>query len=136
MVHHVREWRNTSWMYLHVRKMVWTREGWPVVSPQRYAGEQEQEISEQILGGEWEFVVLDPSDNLPIPSKTVQVNSQKFRKVGENDFVLNYNGEEYEGKVLPAWDWERWRPNLVFTGISKKGIALWGKRVEPIRPSE
>lgn len=132
MVHHVREWRNPSWMYLHVRKMVWTKEGWPVVSPQRYAGEEEQEIPEQLLSGEWEIVVLDPADNLPIPSRAIQINAQssKVRKVGRNDFTFVYDGEEYEGKVLPAWDWERWRPTLVFTGINRRGTALWGKKVK------
>lgn len=137
MVHHAREWRNPSWMYLHVRKLVWTREGWPVVSPQRYAGEEEQEIPEQILGGEWEVVVLDPADNLPIPSQTVRLNPQAgVRKVGKNDFVFVHNGEEYEGKILPAWDWERWRPTLVFTGISRKGIALWGKKVGTVESAD
>ena len=31
-------------------------------------------------------------------------------------------------KVIPAWDWENWKPTLVFTGIDQTGIAVWGKK--------
>ncbi len=40
MIHHAREQRDLAWSYLHVRKMVWTKDGWPLVSPQRFAGER------------------------------------------------------------------------------------------------
>ena len=131
MVHHVREKRDPAWMYLHVRKLVWTRDGWPLVSPQRYAGEEEeQEIPEEALSGEWEFIILDPAVNTPILSETARVDTGQgtVRKVGKNDFVFTYSGDKYEGKVLPSWDWEQWRPTLVFAGISGKGVVLWGKR--------
>ena len=133
MVHHAREKRDPAWMYLHVRKIVWTRDGWPLVSPQRYAGEEEQEIPEEALNGEWEFIVLDPTINTPIMSETAHVDTRQgiARKVGKNDFVFTYSGDKYEGKVLPAWDWEQWKPTVVFTGISRKGVVLWGKRTNP-----
>jgi len=140
MVHHVREKRDPAWMYLHVRKLVWTRDGWPLVSPQRYAGEEEeQEIPEEALSGEWEFIILDPAVNTPILSETARVDTGQgtVKKVGKNDFVFTYSGDKYEGKVLPSWDWEQWRPTLVFAGISGKGVVLWGKRTSlpPTQPT-
>lgn len=137
MVHHAREKLDPAWAYLHIRKMVWTKNGWPLVSPQRYAGEEEQEIPEEIVKGEWEFVVLDPAVNTPILSKVASVNTNRkvAWKKGSNEFVFVHEGEKYEGKVLPAWDWEKWRPTLVFTGISDKGIVLWGKSKEAISSS-
>jgi len=103
------------------------------VSPQRYAGEEEQEIPEEALNGEWEFIVLDPAINTPIISETahVDIRQRTARKVGKSDFVFSYGGEECEGKVLPAWDWKQWKPTAVFTGISRKGVVLWGKRTNP-----
>ncbi len=41
--------------YLQVRKMLWTEDGWPVVSPLVYAGEKEQKIPEKLLWGTWEL---------------------------------------------------------------------------------
>lgn len=40
---------------LQVRKMLWTDDGWPVVSPLVYAGEQEQLIPAEMLYGTWDL---------------------------------------------------------------------------------
>lgn len=42
--------------YLQVRKMLWTEDGWPVVSPVVYAGEKEQTVTETMLYGTWDIV--------------------------------------------------------------------------------
>lgn len=42
--------------YLQVRKMLWTEDGWPVVSPVVYAGEREQAVTETMLYGTWDIV--------------------------------------------------------------------------------
>ena len=39
--------------YLQVRKLLWTKEGWPVVSPVVYSGEKEQTIPQDMLYGTW-----------------------------------------------------------------------------------
>lgn len=41
--------------YLQVRKMLWTEDGWPVVSPVVYAGEKEQAVTETMLYGTWDI---------------------------------------------------------------------------------
>lgn len=41
--------------YLQVRKMLWTNDGWPVVSPLVYAGEKEQKIPESLIYGTWDL---------------------------------------------------------------------------------
>ena len=41
------------------------------------------------------------------------------------------SGAEYieqTAKVIPAWDWENWKTTLVFTGMDKSGVSLWGKK--------
>lgn len=45
-------------MDLHVRQIFWTKDGWPVVSPERYAGTQQQKIREKDLLGEWEIITI------------------------------------------------------------------------------
>ena len=40
---------------LQIRKMLWTDEGWPVVSPLTYSGETEQTIPIEMLYGTWDL---------------------------------------------------------------------------------
>ncbi|KAI7246201.1 hypothetical protein KC345_g12103, partial [Hortaea werneckii] len=35
MVHHARGGSDKLWPYLHIRRILWTADGWPVVSPER-----------------------------------------------------------------------------------------------------
>lgn len=41
--------------YLQVKKILWTEDGWPVISPMVYAGEEEQAIPEKMLYGTWDL---------------------------------------------------------------------------------
>lgn len=43
-------------MVLHVRQLFFTPDGWPVVSPERYAGTPPREFTEADLVGEWEII--------------------------------------------------------------------------------
>lgn len=54
LVEHCRKQRG-GYAVLQVRKMLWTDDGWPVVSPLVYAGEDEQIIPENMLYGTWDF---------------------------------------------------------------------------------
>ena len=41
--------------YLQVRKMLWTKSGWPVVSPVGYTGEKVQKLDKTMLYGTWDL---------------------------------------------------------------------------------
>lgn len=43
-------------MDLHVRQLFFTKDGWPVVSPERYAGDTPRRFAAADLVGEWEFI--------------------------------------------------------------------------------
>jgi hypothetical protein len=48
-------------------------------------------------------------------------------------WIVDEKQQKYEletVKILPAWDFENWKPTLVFTGLSEKGIAIWGKKIK------
>jgi len=141
MLHHARILiGGNKHVRLHVRKMVFTDEGWPVVSPERYAGEKEQPIPASEMEGYWEWLPLDPTDNTMQTAHTGLV----FEKNG----VLRFEGKTgrwqvkapnslrfklennppVSAKILPAWDWENDRPTLVFTGLDDDGTAVWGKK--------
>lgn len=142
LVHHARGEQDTNWPYMHVRKIVWTDDGWPLVSPERYAGEKEQPIVKTDVIGNWEFIVLSKYNNDVIPSEPVSIDRKgsiqdhehykEWLLEKDNQMTITYEDEEktltITGKVLPAWDWEEWHETVVFTGIDDSGTAYWGKK--------
>jgi arabinan endo-1,5-alpha-L-arabinosidase len=148
MVHHARGESSSNWSYLHVRKMLWTEEGWPIVSPERYAGESLQTVDQSLITGSWERIVLKPDDHgqsLGEPLvllKDGEINEEDSKNYwkydGEHRLTLtwcdgagNISSEE-KVTVIPSWDWELNRPTLVFTGMNQAGIAVWGKKMDPV----
>ncbi|MDR6723935.1 arabinan endo-1,5-alpha-L-arabinosidase [Paenibacillus amylolyticus] len=145
IVHHARGETDKNWPYLHVRKMLWTKAGWPVVSPERYAGETVQDIPKSYISGEWEGMELDPSVDGQVQASpfTLQRNgkvtsendSGTWTFDGKHTLTIewkerNSNGASTEElQLLPSWDWELSKPTLVVTGLNDRGIAVWGKQL-------
>ncbi len=145
IVHHARGETDKHWPYLHIRKMLWTSDGWPVVSPERYAGEQQQPIPKSMLVGTWEGMTLDPSVNGQV--QAVPYTLAKNGKIeasngsgtwtfdGIDTLTIDWTESPWGGaskeemKLLPAWDWERNQSALVMTGMNDHGIAIWGKQI-------
>lgn len=98
--------------YMVVRRMLFIKD-WPVLSPEPYAGEAMREYSMEELRGEWEWILMDDSDNR-IKMSTISL----------------LDGEEKEGAILPCFDFENSRAGICMTGIQKDGIAFWGKKVK------
>ncbi|QOS77335.1 arabinan endo-1,5-alpha-L-arabinosidase [Paenibacillus sp. JNUCC31] len=145
IVHHARGETDKNWPYLHVRKMLWTKDGWPVVSPERYAGETAQDIPKSLIAGEWEGIALDPSVDGQVQAVPYELESNGQIKSGKGSGKWTFDGKQTltlewkespwggdsteELKLLPSWDWERSQPALVVTGLSDRGIAVWGKQI-------
>lgn len=138
IAHHARGARDRNWPYLHIRRIFWTPDGWPVVSPERYAGEGDARLSRELLVGEWERIVLEPTAREAVKSEPMHLstNGKARTETANGEWVftlpnllrLRWAAGEETLLVSAAWDWERWKPTLVFTGLSSKGVAVWGKR--------
>lgn len=142
-------------MILHVRKIFWNSEGWPVVSPERYADMPQFEINNKDISGDWEMITLNEiRDTVKLwqgqipPGGWVYDTSMFDNPVvvnlsinghisGMPDYSWTLNGNRILLKnadstteliVSNAWDWERKKQALVFTGINMKGIGVWGKK--------
>ncbi len=59
MVHQGRLAPRNEMMDLHLRQVFFTTDGWPVVSPQRYAGTPERRFQPADLAGVWEIIRVD-----------------------------------------------------------------------------
>ncbi|WP_197286064.1 lipocalin-like domain-containing protein [Paenibacillus sp. FJAT-27812] len=157
MVHHAREEMNRHCFHLHVRSIVWTEDCWPLVSPERYSGEPQRMISPNELAGEWEWIVHDPRADSMVDAIALTLQPDGSIDTGIDSSLMNHGwrvvyqatvelqlsshtfGWESQvelwtcrGTVLPAWDWERERAALVFTGLTGTGAAVWGKQISQL----
>ncbi|PPK86153.1 arabinan endo-1,5-alpha-L-arabinosidase [Neolewinella xylanilytica] len=148
MAHQARPGENKFFMNLHVRRIYWTEAGWPIVSPERYAGVVQDSIGVGELPGDWEIIDFDYS---VVPGYAEQQTDPDFQESNRVTFsedgtfgadsgntwsytapwlVLTYaDGRIHRLRVARGRDWENEVPNtLILTGLNAKGYAVWGKK--------
>ena len=151
MAHQGRPVENSYYMVLHVRKMFWTTDGWPVVSPERYANVAQTAITKEELSGNWEEIVLGYQVVPGFANEQISPNLQTSFRVKLNadgtinddsknkwtytapNLELNWNNGEFIDKLLVSRerDWENKKTSvLVYTGLNAGGTAIWGKKRE------
>ncbi len=139
--HHGRPEGSQNYTLLHLRRLVWTEDGWPAVSPERYAGEKIQEIPVTSLLGHYERISLQPmlpqtvSSSAPVilrPDGTMRTGCLlgSWRRPGTNTVHVTLAGLEEKLTVLPAWDWQAHRQTLVMTGFDSRGVTVWYKKTD------
>ncbi len=147
MAHQGRPGVNKYYMVLHVRKMFWTDNGWPVVSPERYAATEQTPVLPAEIAGAWEQIVFDYNvvpgyaNEQTLPdfqiSATLQLGQDGIINGDVNShwtynapwLEMNYNNTKIDSVwVERGRDWENKKPCLVFTGLNNTGTTLWGKK--------
>lgn len=157
MAHQARLRPENHMMDLHVREMYWTADGWPVVSPERYANTPQQNIAQNDLVGEWEIIEI--GNGLPerdlmagqilwgenklketeeIKSKIVKLESN-FSITGglagkwayrDNALMVNLSDTVQNLQLFFGQDWENQTQTILFTGLNSEGHSLWGKKIK------
>lgn len=147
IAHQGRPGVNFYFMDLHVRKLFWTGEGWPIASPERYAATEQTPITPAELAGTWEKIVLGYK---VVPGYSAEQTSPDMQVAV--DFILG-NDNTVDGNANDTWsyeapwmifhwhdatidsvyvergrDWENKKACLVFTGLNAAGTAVWGKK--------
>jgi len=147
MAHQGRPGINKYFMDLHVRKVFWTTDGWPVVSPERYAWEDNATVPVDSIAGSWEQIILgyrvvpgyaneqvSPDFQVSVPltiSANGTLNNDAASKWVYNAPWLEMHWSNgYTDKVLVqrGRDWEKKTSTLIFTGLNNDGVAIWGKK--------
>jgi arabinan endo-1,5-alpha-L-arabinosidase len=126
---------NKYFMDLHVRRLVFTPDGWPVVSPERFAGVPQDAITQADLTGSWEHIELQftsvKNSSLTIELKSdgtiagMDASSWMF----DNNILtlsMNNNQKVFTARVFKEWDWEKDKITFVYTGITPAGLAGGG----------
>ncbi|WP_198510262.1 arabinan endo-1,5-alpha-L-arabinosidase [Bacillus solitudinis] len=139
--HHARMLDRKDLFCMHIRKVVWTSDGWPVVSPERYAGEGLEVIEENELLGNWDAIEFGREieginvsfDFKFLENADVNIHGKAFRWKKTDDITVQIYQEDtnfsIELKVLPAWDWKSNQKTLVFTGMDNTGTCIFGKKL-------
>jgi len=147
MAHQGRPGIDSYYMDLHVRKVFWTPSGWPVVSPERYAGEDNSAVASADLAGAWEQITLN---YVIIPGYGNEQLTPNFQY--STPLTLAADGT-FNGNAANTWtyaapwltlrlaggavaqvyvqkgrDWENKKSTIIFTGLDNAGTAVWGKK--------
>lgn len=124
---------------MHVYKILWTEDGWPVINPMPYAGEKEQDIEPSAIPGAYERIKLInmlPQGVLTSSPLTLHKEGRlecgsvigRWKQLDSRTLSFKYGKYEDIVKLIPAWDSEKNVPTLVFTGKDNFGIATFGKK--------
>lgn len=148
MAHQGRPQVDKFFMVMHVRKMEWTPEGWPLVLPERYANVPQSAIAHEDLVGAYDQVV---QGYVTVPG---YANEQQNPNINYSfitelraDGTINGNASdtwEYQAPwIALKWggifldkmyvarerDWERKIPStIVMSGFNGGGLSIWLKK--------
>lgn len=139
---------------LQVRKLFWTSDGWPLLSPEVYAGERtpteetsaagiegstvSDEALEQELMGIYERIHFQPmlpeGVHVATPMKLGKdhyyenASIQGTWEVQNQRLWIRYGDVVEEAIVTPIWDAQLQQETIGITGKSEDGFAFWAKR--------
>jgi arabinan endo-1,5-alpha-L-arabinosidase len=141
---------NPYYMVMHVRQIFWTPDGWPMVSSQRYATEEELPVSQEELTGTWEQIVFDYevvpgyAEEQVLPdfreSETITLDANGMVSDAMNGSwtynapwltIQKSDGTIEQLLVERGRDWENEVDStILFTGLNNNAIAVWGKKIQ------
>jgi arabinan endo-1,5-alpha-L-arabinosidase len=129
---------NKYLMDLHVHRIVWTNDGWPVISPERYVNVPQTAVSQTNIIGKWESLSLINTTNLNMSATveflangTVSGLGATWTYTPDNlTLTLDADGSVVNLKVFREWDWENKKLTICYSGLLPSGISIWGKKLE------
>lgn len=139
---------------LEVRELFWSADGWPMASPEIFAGKCEatDKLKIEDLYGNWDIILFrnsadggDAADVARAESQVVSLlesatisrkdinNSKKINFSGaltksEDEYTFILDSVTYTVYPMVVWDWELREGSIVFTGMGSDGTAIWGKK--------
>ncbi len=148
MAHQGRPAVNSYFMDLHVRKIEWTPDGWPIVLPERYANVTQTAVAATDLAGKWERIELDYHVVPGYADTQVSPDMQVATSININAdgtisgtatgtwtytapwMLIKWSTGATENVIVQRErDWENSvATTLVYSGLNNTGIAVWGKK--------
>ncbi len=141
VVHHVRFADDPSQHMAQVRRLFFTGAGWPVVSPQPYAGHAVEVLpGPEPVAGSWQVLRFDPASTELVQAVTLDISCQGGDDVLSSGApaslaliikgMADGSGEaaELDAMVFGSWDWAGGRAALSFSGIDQRGVVWSGTK--------
>lgn len=105
LVQHCRKVANAI-AYLQVKKILWTEDGWPVISPLVYAGETEQVIPREMLYGTWDLSSIGQTIFASGISDVSNRNSEKNVDLPVHSSQIILQADGTLGNALGKWEYD------------------------------
>ncbi len=121
----------------HVRSIVWTKDGWPLVMPERYGAVPALAIAEAELAGDWEVIDMAYSFANMKESASMTLNDDHTVSGGvwdgatwsyaADNSILKVGDTELYLKRECDWEDADRRATIVFAGLTTT-TTYWGKK--------
>ena len=121
----------------HVRSIRWTKDGWPLVMPERYGAVPKVAITESELIGKWEHIDLSYSYGQQKRSVEMTLGADHKVASGEwkgetwsynpTDEILTINGVDLYLQRECDWEANPRRHTIVYAGMTS-ATTYWGKK--------
>lgn len=133
---------------VRVHEMHMNSQGWPAVSPYRYAGPQEAtlSLSNDKIAGQYKWVdhgkeitaAIKTSQNVQLTTdgKITGAVTGTWSLGADNKVTLTTNGQTYEGVFTQEWDAGSEKTVLTFSALSSTGVPVWGSKVPDMNNEE
>ncbi len=92
--------------YLQVKKILWTEDGWPVISPLVYAGEKEQTIPREMLYGTWDLSSVGQTIFASGISDVGNRNSERNVDLPVHSSQIILQADGTLGNALGKWEYD------------------------------
>lgn len=125
---------------VRVHQMFMNEDGWPVVSPYRYAGEKLELIDEALVPGVYKLISHGHDISAQVKSSQDIVlgadhsvsgsHEGTWELKGDHGAVIWLDGVEYKGEWILEWDQFGQKNVMTFTALSGEGCAVWGSGYE------
>ncbi|MBO9569506.1 MAG: arabinan endo-1,5-alpha-L-arabinosidase [Cellulomonas iranensis] len=128
-VHHVRDEDAPTRHRVQVRRLVWTHDGWPLVSPQPWAGPAREVDDEStwpadpaVLDGPWEVLDVGADPAAVQRTRTAALALEDVRALGAGRFTGRWaDGAAVSLVAFPGWDAVRDVAALVVVALDERG---------------
>ena len=147
LVFHTRYAGRGEMYRVRVHQMMMNKEGWPVVLPQRYAGEMPEPVRTEKQAGSYKVILHGRDINKTEHGSQAVILHADGSVTGDfqgnwqcsdgHHFRIELNGIAYSGVISLALDekQKRWVP--CFSALDASGAALWGTgTVRPAAPDK
>lgn len=122
----------------HVRSMRWTKDGWPLVMPERYGAVPKVAITEDELVGNWEHIDMSYNYGKQKESSVMTLTSDHKVSLGTwrdaswsynaDTQVLTVNGVELYLQREVDWEAVPRTHTIVYAGYGSNNKTYWGKK--------